>query len=105
MSALPPYAGAGERIWYYSFRVICALIFIFLITPILIIVPLSFNVQPYFSFTQGMLSLDPDAYSLRWYKDIFANGMADPNATGAAWWADMWANAQWVRAMKNGCVR
>ena len=104
MSDLPPYASAGERAWYYGFRVICALIFIFLITPILIILPLSFNAQPYFSFTQGMLSLDPDAYSLRWYKDIFANGMANPNAEGAAWWVDMWANAQWVRAMKNSFI-
>jgi len=104
MSALPPYAGTGERVWYYGFRVICALIFIFLITPILIIVPLSFNAQPYFSFTQGMMSLDPDAYSLRWYKDIFSNGMANPNAEGVTWWADMWANAQWVRAMKNSFI-
>jgi putative spermidine/putrescine transport system permease protein len=101
MSALPPYAGPGERVWYYGFRVICAAIFVFLITPILIIVPLSFNVQPYFSFTQGMLSLDPEAFSLRWYRDIFSNGMANPNAEGSAWWADMWANAQWIRAMKN----
>ncbi|MGI9416946.1 MAG: ABC transporter permease [Geminicoccaceae bacterium] len=104
MSSLPPYAGTSERVWYYGFRVICAAIFIFLITPILIIVPLSFNAQPYFSFTQGMMSLDPDAYSLRWYKDIFSNGMANPNAEGLAWWSDMWANAQWVRAMKNSFI-
>ena len=104
MGPLPPYASSGERAWYYGFRVICALIFIFLITPILIIVPLSFNAQPYFSFTQGMMSLDPDAYSLRWYRDIFSNGMANPNAEGVAWLADMWANAQWVRAMKNSFI-
>ncbi|MEZ5931528.1 MAG: ABC transporter permease [Alphaproteobacteria bacterium] len=104
MSELPPYASTGERAWYYGFRVICALIFIFLITPILVIVPLSFNAEPYFSFTKGMMSLDPDAYSLRWYQDIFSNGMANPNAEGVAWWADMWANAQWVRAMKNSFI-
>ena len=104
MASLPPYASTGERAWYYGFRIICALIFIFLITPILIIVPLSFNAQPYFSFTQGMLALDPDAYSLRWYRDIFTNGMANPNAEGWAWWADAWTNAQWVRAMKNSFI-
>ncbi len=98
--ALPIYASTGERIWYYTFRVICACIFIFLITPILIIIPLSFNVQPYFTFTEGMLKLDPEAYSLRWYADIFRNGMAAPDAV-EGWWADMWQNAQWVRAMKN----
>ena len=56
--ALPPYASRGERAWYYTFRVICGLIFLFLISPIIIIVPLSFNVEPYFSFTEGMLSFD-----------------------------------------------
>ncbi|MEO1551943.1 MAG: ABC transporter permease [Pseudomonadota bacterium] len=101
--ALPPYASTGERIWYYTFRVICALIFIFLITPILIVIPLSFNVEPYFTFTEGMLRFDPEAYSLRWYADILRNGMAAPDAT-EGWWADMWANAQWVRAMKNSFV-
>ena len=98
--ALPPYATTGERVWYYAFRVICALIFVFLITPILIVAPLSFNVEPYFSFTEGMLAFDPAAYSTRWYEDIARNGMADPDAT-EGWWADMWQNAQWIRAIKN----
>ncbi len=98
--SLPIYAGWGERLWYYTFRVICGLIFLFLITPIIIVIPLSFNVEPYFSFTSGMLSLDPDAFSLRWYKDIFTNGMANPDAT-TGWWADSWNNAQWLRSMRN----
>lgn len=98
--SLPIYAGTGERIWYYTFRAICALIFIFLITPIIIVVPLSFNVEPYFSFTSGMLSLDPDAFSTRWYRDIFTNGMANPDAT-TGWWADAWNNSQWLRSMRN----
>ena len=33
----------------------------------LVIIPLSFNAQPYFTFTQKMLALDPEGYSLRWY--------------------------------------
>lgn len=103
MSALPPYATFGQRVWYYAFRAICALIFVFLITPILIIVPLSFNAEPYFTFTSGMMSFDPEAFSLRWYEDIFRNGMADPDAT-EGWWADMWQNAQWVRATKNSFI-
>jgi len=100
MSELPPYATTGQTVWYYGFRVICGLIFIFLITPILVILPLSFNQQPYFSFTNDMLTFKADAYSLRWYWDILKNGMAAPNAT-EGWWADMWQNAQWVRAVKN----
>lgn len=98
--ALPAYAGWGERLWYYTFRFICFLIFVFLISPILIVLPLSFNVEPYFSFTPGMLAGDPEAYSLRWYKDILTNGMANPEAT-TGWWADVWNNAQWVRSMRN----
>ncbi len=71
--ALPSYAGPIETTWYYAFRLICAFIFIFLITPILVIIPLSFNVEPYFTFTQGMLTFDPEAYSMRWYKDFITN--------------------------------
>ena len=100
MTELPPYASLGQRAWYYGFRVICGLIFVFLISPVLVVLPLSFNAEPYFSFTAGMLSLDPDAFSIRWYEDIFRNGMAAPDAD-EGWWADMWQNAQWVRAMKN----
>lgn len=69
----PIYASTGERAWYYGFRVLCAAIFIFLIAPLLIIVPLSFNAQPYFTFTPQMLALEPDAFSMRWYRDIFEN--------------------------------
>ena len=45
----------------------------FLILPILVIVPLSFNSQPYFTFTAEMLAFEADAYSLRWYKTIVEN--------------------------------
>ena len=71
--ALPAYAGPVERAWYYSFRVICGLIFFFLIAPIVIIIPLSFNAVPFFTFTPEMLSLDPAGYSLKWYEDFFTN--------------------------------
>ena len=49
---------------------LCTLIFVFLVAPIIVIVPLSFNAEPYFTFTEGMLRLDPDAWSLRWYREI-----------------------------------
>jgi len=71
--ALPPYAGPLETTWYFTFRFLCACIFLFLITPILVIIPLSFNIEPYFTFTSGMLKFDPDAYSLRWYEDFINN--------------------------------
>ena len=54
----PPYAGPGERAWYYGYRTFCCAILLFLILPIVIVVPLSFNDQPYFSFSPGMLGTD-----------------------------------------------
>ena len=67
----PLYAGPLERTWYYTFRFICGLIFLFLIIPILVIMPLSFNTVPFFTFTPEMLSLDPAGFSTRWYEDFF----------------------------------
>lgn len=69
--ALPTYTTLGERIWFYSFRSICVLIFLFLIIPILIIIPLSFNAVPFFTFTEAMLNLDPAGYSTKWYEEFF----------------------------------
>jgi putative spermidine/putrescine transport system permease protein len=73
MAALPPYASPLQRIWHWTFRAICAAILFFLIMPILVIVPLSFNAENFFTFTKGMLAFDPDAYSLRHYRDFFTN--------------------------------
>ena len=102
MAKLPPYTSTGEYIWHYTFRAICGFIFLFLILPILVVLPLSFNVEPYFSFTKGMLSFDSEAYSLRWYEDILRNGMGAPDAPfGWAWLADTWNNSQWMRAIRN----
>ncbi len=85
MSSLPSYAGKLETSWYYSFRFICGLIFLFLIMPILVIIPLSFNAEPYFTFTPGMLSLDSNAFSIRWYEDIINN-------------------EQWLHSIKNSFI-
>jgi putative spermidine/putrescine transport system permease protein len=63
----------GQRIWFYAFRVICGLVFFFLIAPIVVIIPLSFNAEDFFTFTPAMLSLDPAGYSLKHYQDFFTN--------------------------------
>ncbi len=73
MSKLPPYATTGQRIWHYTFLSICALIFFFLIFPIIIIIPLSFNAQNFFTFTPEMLALDPAGFSTKHYSDFFGN--------------------------------
>ncbi len=103
--ALPRHASTLERIWHYTYLVICALIFLFLIAPILIVIPLSFNAEPYFTFTDKMLRLDPAGYSLRWYDLLMTFGMGKPDAVrDAAWWADFWANSAWLRAAKNSLI-
>jgi len=103
--ALPVYASPLERVWRWTYLVICALVFLFLIAPILIIIPLSFNAEAYFTFTERMLRLDPDGYSLRWYDRLLTFGMAAPDAPrDAAWWRDVWNNATWVRAAKNSLI-
>jgi putative spermidine/putrescine transport system permease protein len=103
--ALPIYATPAERLWHYAYRVICALIFIFLVAPILIVIPLSFNAEPYFTFTDKMLALDPDGYSLRWYDSLLTFGMQAPERVrDAAWWADVWENAAWVQAAKSSLI-
>ncbi|MCA1241257.1 ABC transporter permease [Stappia stellulata] len=73
MSALPAYASTGQRVWHYSFRTICGLIFFFLIFPILVILPLSFNAENFFTFTKEMLAFDPAGYSFKHYEDFFTN--------------------------------
>lgn len=79
--ALQPYASTYQRIWYYTFRTLVGLILFFLIFPIMVIIPLSFNALPYFTFTPGMLAFEIDAYSLEHYRDFFTNSD--------------WQNAMW----------
>lgn len=71
MKHLPPYFGFWHYLGHYGLRATAFLVLAFLMVPILIIIPLSFNTEPYFSFTEGMLALDPTAYSTRWYANIF----------------------------------
>ena len=73
MNDLPPYLSLSERIWYYAFRILCGAIFFFLVFPLVVIIPLSFNAVPFFTFTKEMLAFDPAGYSLKWYEDFFTN--------------------------------
>ena len=64
--ALQPYASPTERVWYYSYRAFCVAIFVFLIAPIIVIIPLSFNSEPYFTYPMA-------GFSMRWYDALLAN--------------------------------
>ena len=71
MSAMPQYIQGWEKIWHYALRVFVGLVLFYLVFPILVIIPLSFNASPFFTFTKEMLAFDPAGYSLEWYYDFF----------------------------------
>ncbi len=85
MAALPAYTGPLGRIWHYTFLVICGLVFFVLMAPIMVIVPLSFNAEPYFTFSEAMVRLDPAAYSTRWYQDVLGIGEGTGSNRGHEW--------------------
>ena len=60
----------GDRLGRGLHRAFCVAVLVFLIAPMLVVVPLSFNAEPYFTFTEGMLRFDSDAWSLRWYRNV-----------------------------------
>jgi putative spermidine/putrescine transport system permease protein len=70
---LPVYYSPIRIFWHYALRIIVGLVLFFLIFPILVTIPLSFNVEPFFTFTEGMLKLDPAAYSTKWYVEFFTD--------------------------------
>ncbi|UWR22392.1 ABC transporter permease [Sulfitobacter sp. S190] len=70
---IAPYLTPGQVFWHFAFRTLCGAIFVFLITPILVVMPLSFNAEDFFTFTPEMLRFDPEGYSLKHYRDFFTN--------------------------------
>jgi len=68
--SLPNYTPLNYRIWHYTYLTICGLVFFFLIAPLFVILPLSFNAEQYIHFSAKMLALDPEGFSLRWYEDM-----------------------------------
>ena len=68
--SLPNYTPLHYKIWHYTYLTICGLVFFFLIAPLFVILPLSFNAEQYIHFSAKMIALDPEGFSLRWYKDM-----------------------------------
>jgi putative spermidine/putrescine transport system permease protein len=67
-----------ERAWYYALRILCALVLLFLIVPVLVIVPLSFN-------SGSFLVYPLQGFSMRWYEALFSS-------------------ADWMRSLKNSML-
>ncbi|OPY95431.1 polyamine ABC transporter permease [Bradyrhizobium sacchari] len=66
--AASTYASPIEKGWYYLHRLICGAVLLFLIAPILVIIPLSFNSVPFFTYPMAGLSL-------RWYEEFFLTSL------------------------------
>ena len=92
MLSLPNYTSLSYRIWHYTYLTICGLVFFFLVAPLFVILPLSFNAEQYIHFSSKMLALDPEGFSLRWYKDMIYGtknpwGLATKNSLIIAFFA------------------
>ena len=90
--SLPNHTPLNYRIWHYTYLTFCALVFFFLIAPLFVILPLSFNAEQYIHFSAKMLALDPEGFSLRWYEDMIYGtknpwGLATKNSLIIAFFA------------------
>lgn len=63
---LQPYASPLERAGHHALRIVVGLTLLFLIVPILVIVPLSFNADTFLMYPMSGMSL-------RWYEEIFTS--------------------------------
>lgn len=82
MKRFPSYFTPLQKLGSLSLSASAYLTLLFLMMPILVIIPLSFNAEPYFSFTPGMMAFEKEAYSLEWY-------------------AEIWHDDNWLLAIKN----
>ncbi len=69
--ALPIYTTPGQRLWHYTYLAFCGFVLFFLVAPLVVVIPLSFTSSPFLNFTSEMLALDPEGFSVRWYKGLF----------------------------------
>lgn len=63
---LQPYASPLERLWFFGLRALVALVLLFLVAPILVIIPLSFNADTFLMYPMS-------GFSLRWYEEVINN--------------------------------
>jgi putative spermidine/putrescine transport system permease protein len=74
----PPYLSVAERAWFFMLRSFNALVLLFLMLPILVIIPLSFSDSSFLSYPMPGLSL-------RWYDNLIHS-------------------EEWMRAAKNSFI-
>ena len=85
--ALPIYATPLQRLWHYTYLAICGMVLFFLVMPLIAVIPISFSSSPFLEFTPGMIALDTEAFSLRWYR-LLIGDCSDPGITTVC--SDRW---------------
>ena len=108
--ALPNHTPLNYRIWHYTYLTFCGLVFFFLIAPLFVILPLSFNAEQYIHFSAKMLALDPEGFSLRWYEDMIYGtknpwGLATKNSLIIAFFATIGSTVLGTVAALGLCSR
>lgn len=76
--AFPPYATLADKLAWWALRALCVGVLVFLLLPILVIVPLSFS-------DSSFLVYPIPGWSLKWYHNLFGS-------------------AEWARAAKNSFI-
>ena len=74
----PAYATAADKFGWYALRIFCISVLIFLLLPILVIIPLSFSSSTFLSYPMP-------GWSLRWYQNLFTSD-------------------DWIRATRNSFI-
>lgn len=62
----PPYVGLGGKVAHYALLVFCIGALVFLMAPVLVVVPLAFNADPYFTYPIHQ-------WSLKWFHEFFTD--------------------------------
>ncbi|MEO7953159.1 MAG: ABC transporter permease [Polaromonas sp.] len=65
-STFPAYYTPLDKLGWYGLRVLCGAVLVFLLLPIIVIIPLSFS-------SSSFLSYPIPGWSLRWYQEMFAS--------------------------------
>lgn len=61
-----PYVGVWGRVRHYSLLVFCVVALTYLMAPVLVVIPLAFNVDPYFTYPIK-------SFSLKWFVEFFTD--------------------------------
>jgi len=78
LPAFPAYYTAADKAGWWAVRIFCVLVLVFLLLPVLVIMPLSFS-------DSSFLVYPIEGWSLKWYENLFGS-------------------AEWVRAAKNSFI-